>query len=64
MGKSGSGKERKAKKSCCQSKPRCKNCPIVLSRLAALGYADKIGKRRFVVVKDIPKSDAKAARTR
>ncbi len=39
----------KAKKRCCQDRPRCKRCPIVLRRLERAGLAQRTGKRRYEV---------------
>jgi hypothetical protein len=36
--------EVKAKKRCCQSRPRCKRCPVVLRRLAKAGLAEQDGR--------------------
>jgi hypothetical protein len=33
-----------AKKRCCQSRPRCKRCPVVLRRLANAGLAERSGR--------------------
>jgi hypothetical protein len=54
--------EVRAKKKCCKSGPRCKKCPVVLKRLAVAGYAERTGKRTYVV--DAPKRAVKAARQR
>jgi predicted transcriptional regulator of viral defense system len=51
----------KAKKPCCKSDPRCKRCPVVLQRLEKAGYAERVGRRRYVVGK-VPKKVLKAAR--
>jgi hypothetical protein len=56
------GREVKAKKRCCKSGPRCKKCPVVLKRLAAGGFAERTGKRTYVV--DAPKKAVKAARAK
>jgi hypothetical protein len=53
-------RELKVKRSCCKSDPRCKRCPVVGKRLAAAGYAERTGKRTYVV--DAPKRAVKAAR--
>ena len=53
-------RELKVKKSCCKSDPRCKRCPVVAKRLAAAGWAQRIGPRSYVV--DAPKKAVKAAR--
>jgi hypothetical protein len=37
--------EVKAKKRCCQSRPRCKRCPVVLRRLRKAGLAEQAGRR-------------------
>jgi hypothetical protein len=55
-------REVKAKKKCCTSGPRCKKCPVVLKRLSAAGYAERTGKRTYVV--DAPKKAVKRARQR
>jgi hypothetical protein len=54
--------ELKAKKRCCKDKPRCKRCPVVCKRLTAMGYAEQVGKRRFVLDGKPPKKARKAAR--
>jgi hypothetical protein len=41
---SGPVPEVKAKKRCCQSRPRCKRCPVVLRRLAKAGLAEQDGR--------------------
>jgi hypothetical protein len=53
----------KAKKACCKSRPRCKRCPVVCKRLVKAGKADRLSKRRYVLV-DVSKHDLKAARAR
>jgi aldehyde:ferredoxin oxidoreductase len=53
----------KAKKSCCKSRPRCKRCPVVCKRLVKAGKADRLSKRRYVLV-DVTKRDLTAARAR
>ena len=54
--------ELKAKKRCCKDKPRCKRCPVVCKRLAAMGYAERVSKRRFELDRKPPKKAVKAAR--
>ena len=56
----------KAKKKCCKDKPRCATCPVVLMRLATMGYAerDDDNKRRYVVAKNIPGKAMLVARQR
>jgi hypothetical protein len=48
------------KRSCCQSSPRCRRCPLVAKRLASVGLAERTGKRTYLV--DAPKKAVKAAR--
>jgi hypothetical protein len=55
-------KELKAKKTCCKDRPRCKRCPVVCKRLTSMGYAERHGKRRFVLKGKPPKKALKAAR--
>ena len=53
----------KTKKSCCKSRPRCKNCPVVWKRLEAAGHAERIDKRRWLRVGGkIPRSLMKLMR--
>jgi hypothetical protein len=52
----------KAKKSCCNSEPRCKRCPVVLKRLERAGYAERVGRRRYRLVTKVPKKALKLAR--
>ncbi|GAA2738947.1 hypothetical protein GCM10009867_32890 [Pedococcus aerophilus] len=56
----------KAKKKCCKDKPRCKQCPVVLMRLAKMGYAeqDEQKPRRYTVQTDVPKKAMLVARQR
>lgn len=53
-----------AKKHCCQDKPRCKKCPVVLKRLADYGCAERLDRRKYVLDKVIPKPLLKQARAR
>jgi hypothetical protein len=39
----------KAKRRCCQDRPRCKRCPVVLKRLEKAGLAEARGDGRYVV---------------
>ena len=53
----------KTKKTCCQSSPRCKRCPVVWDRLTELGLAKRASKRRWrMLVKKIPKKTLRSAR--
>jgi hypothetical protein len=52
----------KAKPRCCQSRPRCKRCPIVCRRLESAGHLERIGKRRWRVRGKIPKKVLRKAR--
>jgi Mn-dependent DtxR family transcriptional regulator len=54
----------KAKKRCCQSRPRCKRCPVVLRRLARAGLVEREGKRRYVLDDALTKKALRAARGR
>lgn len=56
-------REVKAKKKCCGSTPRCKRCGVVLKRMAKAGFAERQGKRLYVV-QQVPKKRMKAMRTR
>ena len=53
-----------AKKKCCKDSPRCRKCPVVLKRLAAIGLAEREGRRNYVVDRSVPKKAMRAARTR
>lgn len=53
-------REVKVKKTCCRSGPRCKRCPVVAKRLERAGWAERTGKRTYVV--DAPKKVVKKAR--
>ncbi len=53
----------KVKRSCCQSRPRCKRCPVVLERLARAGAAERTGKRTYELGK-VRKRKLRAARAR
>jgi hypothetical protein len=56
----------KAKRPCCQSRPRCKRCPVVLDRLERAGLATRPKKRKkgFKLSPQLTKADVKAARRR
>lgn len=54
--------EVKAKKRCCQSRPRCKRCPVVLRRLENAGLAARVGGRTYAVSKRAKGKRLKAAR--
>ena len=54
----------KVKRSCCKSGPRCKRCPVVLKRLSDDGYAERVGKRDYLIVIQVPKPAMKRARAR
>jgi hypothetical protein len=56
------GDEVKCKRKCCKSGPRCKKCPVVWKKLSKQGYAERSGKRRYVIVDVVPKPALKAAR--
>jgi hypothetical protein len=52
----------KAKASCCNSRPRCKRCPVVYKRLQRAGYAERVSKRRWLVRGKLPKKVLRKAR--
>jgi hypothetical protein len=52
----------KAKARCCNSRPRCKRCPLVCRRLERAGHAERVGKRVWIVPKKIPKKALRKAR--
>ena len=54
----------KAKRRCCQDRPRCKRCPVVLKRLEKAGLAEARGGGRYVVDPKLKKRRLKAARAR
>jgi len=54
----------KVKKKCCKGGPRCKRCPAVWKKLQKAGYAERTGKRTFVMVELVPKKQLAAARAR
>jgi hypothetical protein len=54
----------KTKRRCCQSKPRCKKCPVTCKRLELAGHAVRQDKRHYLVELDIGKKTLKAARAR
>ena len=51
----------KPKKTCCQTSPRCKRCPVYLRRLERAGLAERDGKR-YVISPKAKKKKLKAAR--
>lgn len=55
-------KEIRTKKKCCKSRPRCKRCPVVLKQLEKAGYADRVGKRTWILLVKPPKRERRAAR--
>ena len=57
------GKAIKPKKACCKSGPRCKRCPVVLTRLAEQGLAERDG-MRYLLAADLRKKQLKSARAR
>ena len=54
----------KAKKLCCNDRPRCKRCPVVLKRLARQGLAERVEVRRYELSARLKKKHVKAARSR
>jgi hypothetical protein len=55
-------KKLKPKAPCCQSRPRCKRCPVVLKRLEDAGLATRKGKIYRVSGKTTKKQLAAARR--
>ncbi len=53
----------KTKRPCCDSTPRCKRCPVVLTRLEKAGLATRTGKRTYRLGSPT-KRDMKTARAR
>ncbi len=47
---------------CCQDRPRCRRCPLVLVRLERAGLARRTKKGRFKLLPGITKKQLKAAR--
>jgi predicted transcriptional regulator of viral defense system len=54
----------KTKAKCCKSKQRCKRCAVVCKRLEKRGLAERVGKRRYVLLPALTKSELAAARAR
>ena len=54
----------KTKAKCCKSKQRCKRCAVVCKRLEKRGLAERAGKRRYVLLPALTKSELTAARAR
>ena len=52
----------RCKRKCCKSGTRCKKCPVVWKKLSKQGYAERSGKRSYVLVDVVPKRALKAAR--
>lgn len=52
----------KPKKKCCDSKPKCKRCPLRMLKNGTLPEGYTVKKRKLVKVKDVPsKSSSKRA---
>jgi len=54
----------KTKSKCCKSGPRCKRCPVVYKRLEKEGVAERVSKRRYVILKPPTKKQVARARRR
>ena len=54
----------RTKSKCCKSKRRCKRCAVVCKRLEKQGMAERLGKRRYVLLPALTKAELSAARTR
>jgi hypothetical protein len=55
-------KEIRSKKTCCQSRPRCKRCPVALKRLEKAGLAERVSRRTWLIPKNLSKKKLRAAR--
>jgi len=56
------GKEVRAKKKCCKSRPRCKRCPVAMKRLEKAGVAERASRRRWTLLRKPSKKQWRAAR--
>lgn len=54
----------KTKGKCCQDRPRCKRCPVVLDRLDRAGFAERSSRREYVVSRSVPGKVLARARKR
>ena len=54
----------KPKRKCCQDRPRCKRCAVVLNRLTKQGLAEPAGGGRVQLSPALTKKALKAARAR
>jgi hypothetical protein len=52
----------KPKKRCCNSRPRCKRCPVVCKRLAKRGLAERRDDGKFVLSVELRKKQYRKAR--
>lgn len=55
------GKKRKPKKECCDSRPRCKRCPIRMLKDGTLPAGYTVKKRKLVKAKKTKKAKKPAA---
>jgi hypothetical protein len=56
--------EIRVKRRCCKSDPRCKRCPVVMTRLATAGYAEPLDKRTWLLQVELKSKRFKKARKR
>ena len=54
----------KTKGKCCKSKRRCKRCAVVCKRLEKQGLAERVSKRRYVLLPALTTAELSAARAR
>lgn len=53
-----------AKKKCCKDKSPCAKCPLVLTRLVKMGYAEKDGRSGYRIIAKVPRKALVVARAR
>lgn len=58
------GMKVKPKAKCCEDKPRCTRCPVVLKRLEKAGVAQRTKKGAYRLPDDLTKRDLKPFRAR
>jgi hypothetical protein len=54
----------KPKRKCCQDKPRCKRCPVVLDRMEKAGVAKRTKSGAYRLPGDLTKRELKPFRAR
>jgi hypothetical protein len=56
--------EIRTKRTCCQSNPRCKHCPVLMERLGSAGYAEPLDRRTWLLQIELKSKRFKKARKR